>query len=232
MQNGFDEFISKPIDIRQLNSVLNKFIRDKQPPEVIEAARRQKEEMNRRFHKRSDSLLIDSFIRDAGKAVVWLEEQLRDNGIENKENLKKFTVTVHGIKSSLWNIGESSIAGLADKLEKAARENDMDVIKSSAPGFTGELRALLDKIELKRGADSANQANLDENIEELRDKLQTLQEMCADYDRKGALDTLAKINCYSKETKAVLDVIMEYVLHSDFEEAKSAAAAYAANLSP
>jgi len=36
LQNGFDFFISKPIDLRQLNVVLRKYIRDKQPPEVIE----------------------------------------------------------------------------------------------------------------------------------------------------------------------------------------------------
>jgi CheY-like chemotaxis protein len=39
LANGFDEFISKPIDIRELNSSLNRLIRDKQPPEVLEAAR-------------------------------------------------------------------------------------------------------------------------------------------------------------------------------------------------
>jgi CheY-like chemotaxis protein/anti-sigma regulatory factor (Ser/Thr protein kinase) len=39
MANGFDGFISKPIDIRELNASLNKFVRDRQPPEVIEAAR-------------------------------------------------------------------------------------------------------------------------------------------------------------------------------------------------
>ena len=38
MANGFDGFISKPIDVRQLNMMLKKFVRDKQPPEVIEAA--------------------------------------------------------------------------------------------------------------------------------------------------------------------------------------------------
>jgi CheY-like chemotaxis protein/anti-sigma regulatory factor (Ser/Thr protein kinase) len=30
LENGFDDFISKPIDIRQMNAVLNKLIRDKQ----------------------------------------------------------------------------------------------------------------------------------------------------------------------------------------------------------
>ncbi|MCL2282982.1 MAG: response regulator [Fibromonadales bacterium] len=37
-ENGFDDFISKPIDIRKLNAMLKKLIRDKQPPEVIAAA--------------------------------------------------------------------------------------------------------------------------------------------------------------------------------------------------
>jgi len=41
LKNGFDEFISKPIDIRQLNSVLNKHVRDKQSADVIEEYRRQ-----------------------------------------------------------------------------------------------------------------------------------------------------------------------------------------------
>jgi|GEM_PF-322144 len=39
MRNGFDGFISKPIQTTHLNTILIKFIRDKQPQEVIEAAR-------------------------------------------------------------------------------------------------------------------------------------------------------------------------------------------------
>ena len=42
-ENGFDDFISKPIDIRHLNHILNTYIRDKHPPEEVEAARRQQE---------------------------------------------------------------------------------------------------------------------------------------------------------------------------------------------
>jgi signal transduction histidine kinase/CheY-like chemotaxis protein len=34
MQNGFDGFISKPIDVRQLNEILSKFVRDKHPEEA------------------------------------------------------------------------------------------------------------------------------------------------------------------------------------------------------
>ncbi|MDR2599451.1 MAG: substrate-binding domain-containing protein [Oscillospiraceae bacterium] len=40
LQNGFDDFLSKPIDIRRLTLVLNKYVRNKQPADVIEIARR------------------------------------------------------------------------------------------------------------------------------------------------------------------------------------------------
>jgi CheY-like chemotaxis protein len=36
LQNGFDDFISKPIDIHQLDAVLNKYIHDKsEQPDII-----------------------------------------------------------------------------------------------------------------------------------------------------------------------------------------------------
>ncbi|MCL2663347.1 MAG: ATP-binding protein [Oscillospiraceae bacterium] len=41
LSNGFDEVVMKPVDIRLLTSVLNKYIRDKQPPDVLEAVRLQ-----------------------------------------------------------------------------------------------------------------------------------------------------------------------------------------------
>jgi len=41
LRSGFDEFISKPINVCQLDAILNKFVRDKQPAEVIEAAQEQ-----------------------------------------------------------------------------------------------------------------------------------------------------------------------------------------------
>ncbi|MCL1992778.1 MAG: response regulator [Spirochaetes bacterium] len=39
IENSFDGFISKPIDSSRLNAVLNKLVRDRHPPEVVEAAR-------------------------------------------------------------------------------------------------------------------------------------------------------------------------------------------------
>jgi len=56
LQNGFDGFISKPIDIRQLDAILNKYVRDKQTPETIEAANQQRDN--------ADKYIIDGHVID------------------------------------------------------------------------------------------------------------------------------------------------------------------------
>ncbi|MCL2763853.1 MAG: ATP-binding protein [Treponema sp.] len=229
LQNGFDYFISKPIDIRQLNSILNKLVRDKQPPDVIEACRQEaaKRQMTETKngnaeHPQLDALLLESFIRDAQKAADLLEYLAKNSEIENRENLQKFTIVVHGIKSSLWNIGENELAETAGKLEISGRECNIDFIKSTASAFISNLRILLERLESKRDGYGS-----DEDIEDLQKKLKDIQEACADYDRKGALDILSKMINYSKETKAVLNNIMSYVNHSEFEAAENAAREYA-----
>jgi len=34
LQNGFDGYISKPIDVRRLNAILNQFVRDRWAPSL------------------------------------------------------------------------------------------------------------------------------------------------------------------------------------------------------
>ena len=227
MKNGFNEFISKPIDIRQLDSILNIFIRDKQPPEVIKAARSQKIESSAGTQGQIDSLLIESFVRDANKAINWLDEALVKNDFEDDAVLKKFTVIVHGIKSTFWNIKEKELGDLALKLEIGGREHDINLIKTITPQFLDKLRALLEKQEFKRGG---NESGENEDIEKLNGALNAIKEKASDYDRKGVLDIIADIKIYSKETKAVLDIITEHVLHSEFDEAIKAAEEYMGNI--
>jgi signal transduction histidine kinase/CheY-like chemotaxis protein len=79
MANGFDGFISKPIDIRQLNSVLNKFVRDKYPAETIEAARRLKNELVHGTGAQLDLrhvkvLVVDDFLPNLNAAAGMLRK--------------------------------------------------------------------------------------------------------------------------------------------------------------
>ena len=230
LENGFDNFISKPIDIRQLNAVLNKYVRDKQPTEVIEAARMQysTDEPNENGHAQVNALLIESFIRDAHKNVELIDELLKSDALKNEEAMRKFTTSIHGIKSSLANIGEMTLSKLASKMEQDGKNNDVDSIKASAPDFLIEMRSLLKKIdENKKSKAEELSAEAGKDIVDLRDKMLEIQHFCADYDRKQVLFLISEIKNRSKWTNVVLENIMNHVLHSDFEKAEREAASYA-----
>jgi len=252
LQNGFDDFISKPIDIRQLNSVLNKFVRDKQPQEVIDAARQQKNINDNNGSQtaysgsQTDPMLLESFIRDARKAVTVLDEikeRLESQGLQLKEEeLRKFTIIVHGMKSSLWNIGEILQYELAQKLENAARNQNIEFINSFIHELITGLNNLLKKYEQKRDADiiidnseadNREQANIhSDEINDLQKTLQVIRKYAADYDRKGVLDSITGIKKCSSKTKAIMDKIKEYTIHSHFDEAENLASSYIDELAP
>ncbi|MCL2636795.1 MAG: transporter substrate-binding domain-containing protein [Oscillospiraceae bacterium] len=229
LQNGFDDFISKPIDTRQLDSVLNNLIRDKQPPEVLEKLKNQANELPAASDltpQEIDSMLLESFIRDARKVVDFLKELSNESSFENlkedEEGLRKFTVFTHGIKSSLFNIGEKNLSELAFKLETDSRERNMEAVVASAPDFLNKLSILLGKMESEQKSNSASEGDL--SISDIREKLLAIQELSADYNRRGALSALAEVKNGTKETIAFLEKIKEFIMHSDFEEAENAIA--------
>jgi len=247
LHNGFNDFISKPIDIRQLDIVLNKYIRDKQPQEVIEEARKNIEHIHaesresnsdQSAERQINTLLLESFIKDARKAVSWLEEQNGAQSILNDEKkLRKFTVIVHGIKSSLWNINKKELSELAFNLETGGRElsgeqdNDsgernINLITAALPYFIFQLRDLIKTLEIKLNEKNENQKSCGEDSETLKEKFITIREKAADYDRKGVLDIIAELKNCSEETKAILESIKDHVFHSEFEEAEIIAAKY------
>ncbi|MCL2800159.1 MAG: ATP-binding protein [Treponema sp.] len=219
LQNGFDDFISKPIDIRQLNGILNRLIRDKYPSEVVEAAKlKYKGKISGETNSKSDSLLIESFLRDGKKAFDWLKEKI---DLNDEDTLYKFTVSIHGIKSSLWNIGEMQLAESAVKLEKWAREKNIESIKENESEFKEKLGILLDNLELKQKENSSIYITDEENITELKENLNELIKMTEDYNRKGLLEKISSIKQGTKETKEILDKITSYITHSNFDEALS-----------
>ena len=218
LDNGFNGFISKPIDLRQLNSVLNRLIRDKQPPEVIEAARRKKgvpKAVDEALQPFVDPKLAKIFVRDAEKAAATME-RIYTNQYRRDDDMHMFVINVHAMKSALANIGEAALAALAHNLEQAGRRRDADAMSVDTPAFLKGLRAVIAKI---RPEDEVGEI-VDEDQTYLREKLFAIQAACATYDKKTAKDALTELQqkAWSRQTRAHLDTIAEHLLHSDFEE--------------
>ncbi|MDR2695420.1 MAG: response regulator [Deltaproteobacteria bacterium] len=226
LENGFDGFIAKPVDLRQLNAALNKFVRDVQPPEVLEAARRQtggQHDGPGAFRASADPDLADVFVRDAEKTIRALEtlytnQDYRDNGAQ------MFTLNVHAIKGALAYIGELELAALAHTLEQAGRERNIAVMSAETPAFLNGLRAVCEKIMPPEG-DNAS-ATTGEDQAYLLETLLVIHLACAVYDKKAAKDALAGLRqkAWPRTIKEQLRAISGHLLHSDFEEAADIAA--------
>ena len=226
LDNGFDGFLSKPMDLRQLNQVLNKLIRDKQSPEVLEAARRQKGDpwnASSSGQQDVDPQLAVIFVSDAEKTVAVLEA-MHVNQYRRDNDMHLYVVNVHAMKSALAHIGEAALAVLAHKLEQAGRKKDRDVMLAETPTFLDALRAVIEKVRPRD--DHGNGEASDEDPAYLREQLSVIHAACAAYDKKAAKDALSALRqkTWSRQTWERLDTIARHLLHSDFEDAAVVAA--------
>jgi len=221
LENGFDDFISKPIDIRQLNVILNKFIRNKQPPEKI--ARIQKLSKS----SKADPALQAIFLLDVKKTLPIIEQTFENIEQATYDDIHLFTITVHAIKSALANIGEHAASKLAFVLEKAGKENNRAIIKAQTKGLIDFIRHIKERIN-EENKNYRLESDTDENSEFLREQLQIICEACAVYDERSvdaALKALRKLS-WKKETLDFIDKIAGYILYSDFDEAGKLAAEF------
>ena len=209
-QSGFDGFIPKPIDLRHLNAVLNKFIRDRYPEEA--------EKYNSPMDVvepvgAADPKLIQIFCRDAEKAVVTLRETITNGDI------KLFTTTVHAIKPVLANLGENEASDAAFMLEKAGLSGDKDYILSNTENFINTLADLIQRLNPPKTAVDEN-SGATEDTAYLTEQLKNVQFACKNYNAALAyviLDLL-KEKAWKAETSAALEQIHSMLfLHSDFE---------------
>jgi len=223
MKNGFDGFISKPIDVRQLNSTLNKMIRDKQSFEVIDAARQQKAAKQAMQKAKAPAtpaqpMAADSFVRDAERAITTLE-LICKNEFRRNNDFNIFCITVHSMKNSLMSVEKTELANEALKLEQAGQEQKIDVILSETPGFIESLRKISEKLKTENKGGEPE----DEDRGFLQEKLLVVQKACEARDKQTAKTVLVELKrkTWSRPTKDLLNTIVENVLKDNFEEAAS-----------
>jgi len=228
LSKGFNGFISKPIDSRELNLVLNDFIRNRQPHEIVEAARKLQREGKTDSMSEAEKRLIIAIVNDSERALKIIEEMfLRINKL-SEDDKKLFTVTVHGLKSAFMNIDESDLSAVAKKLEIAAKD-DINVLIKETPVLIEGLKSLISRYKHEEDEITSDEAAF------LREKLLIVKEACVKIDKDkvyNALETLIEKKEWPKHIYFVLDEIATHVLHGSYEKAAAAAENFTSRASP
>ncbi|MCL2225392.1 MAG: response regulator [Defluviitaleaceae bacterium] len=188
IKEGFDGFISKPIQTKHLNTILMKHIRDKQPPDIIAAAKASATaQVDINNFQNSVELLeklrVD-FAKKHGKTFDALSKAL------DADDIKTAHLLAHTLKGLAGLINENTLMQAANdtELTLAAKEmpsaQQLDTLKS-------ELTRVIDSIPLPSFVPASKDFDKDAAVE-LLGKLAPLLET-GNTDSLSLLDELRKI---------------------------------------
>jgi CheY-like chemotaxis protein/nitrogen-specific signal transduction histidine kinase/HPt (histidine-containing phosphotransfer) domain-containing protein len=222
LSNGFDRFISKPIDSRELDLVLTELMHNRKPPEGAEAAPRETEKAGNASEK-DITELEKYFIRDAREAVNVLENLYAKSASLNDTDLVPYTIAVHGIKSALKNIGETKLSEFAYELEKAGETGNFGAVIDKTPEFIKELKSLIEKINRKETNSAAPASS--EDMLYLKDKLYEFRAASSTYSIRVAETVLNELKQkkWPQEIDDALNEIQVSLLRGEFKRVVSIA---------
>jgi len=228
-KNGFDGFISKPIDLRELNATLNKMVRDKYPVEAAEAAKLKASSNTQRTVKQvdpaSDPGLRAIFARDAENVLLRLKSIL-DNSFRRNDDIAQYVIDVHSMKSACANMGEEDVSAFARRLEIAGQAKDIQLISSETPAFMEALRKVVEKLKPKD--DASVPEEFENNLVFLSEKMLAIKTACDNYDDVTANSALKELEQkkWSRSIKNYISALAMHLLHGDFEKAANIANEY------
>ncbi|MCL2442415.1 MAG: ATP-binding protein [Treponema sp.] len=157
LENGFNDFLSKPINTKKLNEVLSYWIpRDKQiiiKNDLVEAENKT-EEYNLvidGIDVKKGIMMIDGkystylmvlnvFVKDCYERIEIINDCLEKN------DYKLYITHIHSIKSAAGNIGAAAIEKEAKALEDAGKREDYFFIIAQTKNFMFNLEKLLNNI--------------------------------------------------------------------------------------
>ncbi|MCL2021122.1 MAG: ATP-binding protein [Betaproteobacteria bacterium] len=231
LENGFNDFLGKPLEVPLLDAVLKKWLPKEKHHNILEnkeeaasdeaalpkihsvdvAAGMARVGGSRRLYQE----LLRMFIRDVKARFVLLER------VPDRANLRAFTTFVHSIKSGLANIGANSLSEAAALLEKAGRSEDTGVIRANLVSFKNELNTLMKHINEtmadsrhdthETDRESVSEAQLREALAELKTALETK-------DTDGIDRAMARLQNLPLARQAAVADIAEHVLFGDFKK--------------
>ena len=133
IQNGFSDFLAKPIEMPKLHSLLTQWI----APEKQNAVDSIAVVADNRWE------VLRIFLTDSRKKLEQIPACF-DSG-----NIKLLATYTHAMKSAAANVGEMRLSELSAELESAAKQGNDSYLSENMGGFLKELQKVIDRISLQ-----------------------------------------------------------------------------------
>jgi signal transduction histidine kinase/DNA-binding response OmpR family regulator len=173
IEKGFNDFISKPIDVSKLDEILNRWIPEGKRKEEKEKKEEGKEHVIWiKIHgvdtAKGISLTggtLDAYLQVLALFLKDVKDRLPlFQDVPNANNMSIFITNVHALKSASASLGAVEISTIAAELEAAGKAADMVFINKQLPVFEKQLAELAYNIEtvLKTKASESQDVSQDD----------------------------------------------------------------------
>jgi len=218
--HGFQAFISKPIDIMELDSIIRKWVRDEEKEkELGEDAFVTSETSSEEENNANTEINIKGVDTDRGLSlyggdkkiylsllrsyVSFAPETLNKLRTVTKETLSDYVITVHGLKSTNAGVGAEAIREQALNLENLSREGDIEKVLELNGKLIKDTETVIHNIkEWLAGYDARNVKPLRKAPD--REVLERLRRCCEDYDMTGIDKAISELESANYEEGAEL----------------------------
>ena len=230
LENGFNDYLSKPIDTVKLNTVLEKWM----PQEKWKKTVAVKKEDGERIELEIEGLDVKKGVALTGGKVEYYIETLAsfcEDGLERitkiREGLKNsdlpiYTIYIPAMKSAAANVGAGWLSEMAKKLEEAGRCEDTGYIGTNNDEFLSALESLVNRIRDTLSArESAGAGQKPANADELREVLLTLKTVLNNMDlvvMNRMADELIRLQ-KTEDNAALVNGITNSILMAEYNEA-------------
>lgn len=155
LENGFDDYISKPIDLARLDEKLKTYL----PKEFIEKGELREIEPVEEFPFEIAGVSTKQGIKNCSGSVKMYWDLLSTVLMEGRvklplmgeyiatDNIKSYQVEVHALKSVASGIGAQSLSSLAKKHEEEAKAGNYYFIRSKGGELLKQYEELLRQLE-------------------------------------------------------------------------------------
>jgi CheY-like chemotaxis protein len=164
LEAGFDDYISKPIELSEMDKIFNKYLAN----DIVEAPMAPEEAKTKSLDLSGLNMMdklkklgvnIEEGISYCGDDEEFYIEIVNDyikaapekieglNAFLEEGNMKEYKVLIHSVKSSSKTIGNMSLFESARDLEAAAASDNADYVKSHHLSVISEYRNFVEALE-------------------------------------------------------------------------------------
>lgn len=246
LEEGFQDFLPKPIEVSALKRVLKTYIPDEKiimENDITEASMADTPIVTDDTQQ-EDVLQADDFI-DYKQGMIYcgsqenLMEVLQlhyEEGNENWHKIKKayddedwknYVIFVHGLKSSMKSVGINKLSGMAELLEMAGKEENIDYINKNNEALLSEYSRVIDGLEEMFGCSNVETtADLKEtDAAELRRICAEFEDIVYSFDPDKMMQVINELKQYSCNGVSLADKLVQIekkIVNSDYMSAADA----------